>query len=292
MPAGGKPTARSRRLGSALKRLRLAAQLEQEDAAAAVGCSPAKISRLEAGIVTARVGDVRVLLDLYGVRDDSDRHRLEQLARDSNKRDWWTGYPSPSKGVLGDLIALEADATYIRTWQTVFIPGLLQTPGYTRALVDAHPVPYSAADTADEMVKIRQERQRVIREGAAQFAAVIWEPAITSPMPSAEVHRDQLRHITQVAHQRNLSIQVLPSGEWAAARLSVPFVAYSFGRESAPDFVAVDTLSYAAILEDPEETAKHAYAFEALRSAALTVEQSIAFLHKTLDSIPEGDDHT
>lgn len=279
----------SRRLGATLKRLRLAAQLDQEHAAEAVNCSTAKISRVESGTVSARVGDVRILLDLYGVEGDDERRRLERLARDSNKRGWWLDYQTNSRTQLGDYIALEADATYIRTWQSVFVPGLLQTTDYTMALTVDNPT-VIAADAADEIVEVRQERSKVIQERCTRFAAVIWEPAVTSPMPSRKAHREQLAHIIKLSKQQNVSVQILPLSEWAAARVAPPFVTFSFGHESAPEAVASDTLSNTAILDDPEEMANYAHAFEALRSAALTQDQSRAFLRNLMSGIPKEDE--
>ncbi|MZE77621.1 helix-turn-helix domain-containing protein [Streptomyces xinghaiensis] len=285
MPAGGKPTVRSRRLGAALKRLRLASQLDQDRAADAVDCSVAKISRIESGQVSARVGDVRVLLDLYGVQDGAERGRLEKLARDSNKRGWWLDYRTPTLTQLGDFIALEADATYIRSWQPVFIPGVLQTPAYTRALIAANPAVITA-EAADEIVKVRQQRREAIQETGARFAAVIWEPALTAPMPSSEAHSAQLAHIAEISRQQNVTIQVLPLDEWAAARVATPFVTFAFGPEPAPEAVAFDSLSNTVILEDSDELVNYAHAFDTLRSAALTPDKSRAFIEKTIKSIP------
>ncbi|MEN8650425.1 helix-turn-helix transcriptional regulator [Streptomyces sp. 21So2-11] len=286
MPAGGKPTVRSRRLGATLKRLRLNAHLDQEHAAEAVACSTAKVSRIESGAVSARVGDVRMLLDLYGVEDAAERQRLEKLARDSNKRGWWLNFQfqSPTLDRLGDFLSLETDATYIRAWQPVFIPGLLQTPEYTRALTEANPEVISD-ESADEVVKVRQERRRVFEESGARFAAVIWEPAIVSPMPSAKVHRAQLAHLVKLAKQPNVTIQVLPHSEWAAARVAPAFVALSYAHEASPEVIVQDTMVNSVILEDHEDMAGYVHAFDALRSAALTPDQSRAFIRKLMNSI-------
>ncbi|MFD7491647.1 DUF5753 domain-containing protein [Streptomyces sp. NPDC059832] len=286
MPAGGKPTVRSRRLGAALRRLRLNALLDQEHAAEAVACSTAKISRIESGTVSARVGDVRVLLDLYEVEDAAERKRLEKLARDSNKRGWWLNFPfqSPALDRLGDFLSLETDATYIRAWQPVFIPGLLQTPDYTRALTEANPEVLSS-EAADEIVKVRQERRRVFEESGARFAAVIWEPAISGPMPSANVHRDQLAHLIRMAKQPNVTLQVLPHTEWAAARVAPAFVALSYAHEASPEAIVQDTLVNSVILEDHEDMAGYVHAFDALRSAALTPDRSLTFIRKTMNGI-------
>ncbi|KAB2588794.1 helix-turn-helix domain-containing protein [Streptomyces arboris] len=286
MPAGGKSTVRSRRLGATLKRLRLNACLDQEHAAEAVDCSTAKISRVESGTVSARIGDVRVLLDLYGVKDEVERSRLEKLARDSNKRGWWLNFPfqSPTLERLGDFLSLETDATYIRSWQPVFIPGLLQTPEYTKALTEANPEVLSD-EAADSIVKVRQERRRVFEESGARFAAVIWEPAIAGPMPSPTVHRDQLAHLIKMAKQPNMTIQVLPQSEWAAARVSPGFVALSYAHEASPEAIVQDTLVNSVILEDHEDMAGYVHAFDRLRSAALTPDGSIAFIRNTMDGI-------
>ncbi|WP_330317522.1 helix-turn-helix transcriptional regulator [Streptomyces platensis] len=289
MPAGGKPTVHSRRLGHALKRLRSAARLDQEHAAEAVACSTAKISRIESGAVSARVGDVRMLLDLYGVESTEERRRLETLARNSNKRGWWLDFEfqAPSMERLGDYLSLETDATHIRTWQPVFIPGLLQTPEYTRALTEANPEALDEG-VADAIVTVRQERRRVFEESGAWFAAVIWEPALTSPMPSAVAHRAQLAHLMEMAEQPRKSIQVLPHGEWAAARVAPAFVALSYANETAPDVIVQDTMVNSVILDGQEDMAGYVHAFDALRSAALTPGQSIAFIRNIMNGIAEG----
>ncbi|MFE3940872.1 helix-turn-helix domain-containing protein [Streptomyces sp. NPDC059118] len=288
MPAGGRPTVRSRRLGAALRRYREAAKLDQQHAADHIVGSKAKISRIEAGQVSARPGDVRLLLELYGVEDATVYQQLEQLARASNKRGWWLNYEWAAKPEYADFITLESDATYIRTWQSLFLPGLLQTDDYLRVLLGAG-LKVHTPEAIDEMVAIRQTRRKVIEEQGARFAAVIWEPALTAPMPSAKAHRDQLLHILNVAQRQNVSVQVLPATEWEAAHMASHFVMFNFGPEPAPEAVAFDSTTSTVIIEDLEEMATHAQIFEALRSAALTPAQSLAFLRERIASIPESE---
>ncbi|MGW6454856.1 helix-turn-helix domain-containing protein [Streptomyces sp. NPDC055078] len=275
---------RSRRLGAALKRYRLAARLDQDHGAEALGCSKAKISRVESGISGSRVGDVRVLLDLYKVEDPHVRANLEHLARMSNKRGWWLDYAGVVSDEHADLIALETDASYIRSWQPLFIPGLLQTSGYLRTLLDASVTTYPP-EFIEKVVAVREERRRVIDEGRSHFAAVIWEPALAAPMPSPTVHREQLAHLIEVAQRPNVTVQVLPTSEWAAAHMTVHFVMFSFGPEPAPEAVAFDTTTSSVILEDLDDLAKHARIFEVLRSAALSPAQSLDFLQGTVRDI-------
>jgi transcriptional regulator with XRE-family HTH domain len=292
MPAGGRPTMRSRRLGAALRRYREAAKLDQQHAADHIVGSKTKISRIEAGQVTARPGDVRLMLELYGIEDREVYQRLEQLARESNKRGWWLDFPWVVKNEgFADFVTLETDATYIRTWQSLFVPGLLQTDDYIRTLMDLSPTPHGP-EAIEEAVAIRQTRRKIIEENGAQYAAVIWEPALTAPMPSRKAHRDQLLHIHHVAQRQNVSVQVLPFSEWQTAHMSSHFVMFNFASEPAPQAVAYDTTSSTVLLEDSEDMAKHVQIFETLRSAALTPNQSLSFIQRTLKNVPENEEIT
>lgn len=289
MPAGGRPTVRSRRLGAALRQYREAAKLDQQHAAEQIAGSKTKISRIESGQVSARPGDVRLMLELYGVEDREVYMRLEQLARDSNKRGWWLNYPwAAQEEGYTDVITLEADSTYIRTWQPLFIPGLLQTDNYLRTLLSSS-LTVHAPEAVDEMVAIRQARRQTIEEDRARFAAVIWEPALTAPMPSTKSHREQLLHILNVGQRQNVSIQVLPLTEWRAAHLTSHFVMYSFGPEPAPEAVAYDTTTSTVILEELKDMSHHAQIFEALRSAALTPDQSLDLIQRAIEELPDGE---
>ncbi|MDF4250547.1 helix-turn-helix transcriptional regulator [Streptomyces sp. WMMB303] len=275
---------RSRRLGSALRRLREVARLDQQQAAEYIAGSKAKVSRIESGQVAARPGDVRLLLELYGIQDPETFRHYEQLARDANKRGWWLDYRvSPE---LSDYIALEHDATFVRTWQTVLVPGLLQTADYTRTLVESNPS-VTEPDVVEQAVKMRQERRRRFEESGARYSAVVWEPALSDPMPSPEVHRNQLANLLETAARPNVTFQVLPTTEWAAARSAPTFVMLSFDGEWSPSAVGQETHRNVAITEDETEIAAYAHSFDQLRSVALNPADSQGFIADTLAAIAE-----
>lgn len=289
MPTDRKPTMRGRRLGAALRQYRLAARLDQEHAAEALGCSTAKISRIETGANSARVAEVRYLLDLYEVDDLSSRHQLERLARNATKRGWWLSQPVPVPDKLGDYLALESDATFIRTWQTTLVPGLLQTADYTRALATANPT-QSDENGVERVVAIRQERRKQFLASGARLAAVVWEPALTARLPSSKTHRAQLLDLLWFHQQPLITLQVLPLNEWPAATSSPPFVMLSFDGEWAPSAIVQDTHEESVVLEDEHLTTPYGHAFDALRSAALTTEQTRGFIQKLLADIPEEEE--
>ncbi len=125
-----------RRLGSELIKLRTAAGLTQTHAAKALTSSITKVTKMERGWVPMRDPDIRALCELYGVRDPGAVGGLLELARVDRERrkakGWWDGYTI--HGVMQEYVMLESAATAIKVWQPAFIPGLLQTPDYVRAL--------------------------------------------------------------------------------------------------------------------------------------------------------------
>jgi transcriptional regulator with XRE-family HTH domain len=283
MPAGGKPTVRSRRVGSELRRLREAAGVSTAQAAELLSCSPAKISRVENGIVSVRVVDLRLLLDRYG--DNASEHRayLERLARQSNKRGWWQDYGDTIPPYYADFIGLETDASYIKTWEPTLVPGLLQTPEYARAIMLANPAMVSP-DKLENFISIRQERQARLEQGIdARFDAVIWEAALITTVGSDEIQRGQLARLLELMDRPNISVQILPLEAGDQACMSGSFVTFSFGSERSVSTVFVENLTSSQYLEMDEELRGYTLVFDALRSAALSPAASAMRIRQRLE---------
>jgi transcriptional regulator with XRE-family HTH domain len=281
MPAGGRPTVRSRRLGTALRQYRQAAKLDQPQAAEVIATSQARISRIESGHATPRVIEVRLLLDAYGITDSDVRAKLEDLAKHSKNRGWWLEHAEHLRPDYLDHIALEDDATYIREWQPVMVPGLLQTPAYAEAVIADGPH-YIESERVAQLVKVRLARQAKIEEGGASYTAVI-----AHPLMNAEVHREQLAAILESGKRKNVTVQVLPFSAGALAGYSAPFYSFSFDEEPTVEAVAMDNLRGTSVLEAPEDLAAYANAFDLLRSAALAPEASAKLIRGILRSLKE-----
>src|SRR5690242_20663630 len=282
MPVGGKPTVRSRRVGTELRRLREAAGITTAQAAELLSCSPAKISRIENGIVSARVVDLRLLLDRYGDQDQEHRVYLERLARESNKRGWWQDYGDTIPPYYADFIGLETDASYIKTWEPTIVPGLLQTPEYARAVMLANPAMISPAKL-ENFIRIRQERQARLEQGTdVRLDAVIWEAVLITTVGSDEVQRGQLDRLLELMDRPNISVQVLPLEAGDKANMSGSFVMFSFGSERSVSTVFVETLTSSQYLERDQELRGYTLVFDALRSAALSSAASAARIRQRL----------
>ncbi|REK88719.1 helix-turn-helix domain-containing protein [Streptomyces inhibens] len=286
MPAGGKPTVRSRRLGTVLKRYREAAGLDQADGAEAILKSVSKISRLESGQTSASALEVRTLLDRYGVEDAEERSRLLEWARRSNERGWWIDYQELVRPGYADHITLETDATYIRSWSPTRIPGLLQTPEYTETVITIGPK-FIPPGRVAELVKLRQERQRRIEEGGAHFTAIIWEPAITALASERWVQSGQLAQLLEASQRQNVTIQLLPMTQSLVAGMSGAFVAFSFGVEANVEAVTLENPANTNVVEEPEDLALYVRIFDQLRSAALSPDETAERIRQLLGGGPQ-----
>src|SRR3954449_13484967 len=148
-------------LGAHLRRLREAQGVTREDAGWEIRSSESKISRMELGRVGFKERDVADLLTLYGLDDDEERTRLLALARDANNPGGWHRFGDVLPNWFQSYLGLEAAAALIRTYEVQFVPGLLQTKEYARAVVKlghANTTPQEI----ERRVTLRMERQRLL----------------------------------------------------------------------------------------------------------------------------------
>ncbi|NEC85194.1 helix-turn-helix transcriptional regulator [Streptomyces sp. SID12501] len=281
MPAGGRPTVRSRRLGAALRRYRQAAGFDQPQAAEVIAAHQTRVSRIETGHVIARPIEIRAMLKAYGADEPEVRVKLEELAKQSNRRGWWLEHAAHLRPDYLDHIALEDDATYIREWQPVLVPGLLQIPAYTEGNIAADPN-YVAPELVADLLKVRKVRQAKIEEGGATYSAILWEGVVTHPLVSTEVHRDQLSAILEIGTRKNVTVQVLPFGAGALAALTSAFSTFSFDAEPIVEAVTLENLRGTSVLEGPEDLTAYANAYDLLRSAALAPDASAKLIRRAL----------
>ncbi len=286
MPANGKPTVRSRRFGRKMQRHRVNAGFDQAQAAVFIYGSRSKISRMEDGITTAKPAEVLLLLDRYGVADEKEREHLVWLAKNSGRRGWWLEHAAHLRPDYLDHIALEDDATYIREWQPLLVPGLLRTPAYAEAVIVATPH-YIAPERVAELLKVREGRQAKIEEGGATYAVILWEAVIRLPLVSVEIHREQLSAILEAGKRKNVTVQVLPLSAGALAVSTYAFSSFSFESEPSVEAVTMDNLRGTSVLEAPEDLAAYANAYDELRSAALAPDASARLIRSALRSSKE-----
>ena len=160
-------------LGNRLRQLREAAKVTPEQAGYEIRASRSKISRMENGRVSFKGRDITDLLDLYGVTDDGVRQATLELARRANVPGWWAKYGDILPDWFELYLGLESSAAVIRTFELQFIPGLLQTEDYARA-VTALGHRSAPADEINRRVALRMRRQHVLSRPSRPRSGPSW----------------------------------------------------------------------------------------------------------------------
>ncbi|MBV9450158.1 MAG: helix-turn-helix domain-containing protein [Streptosporangiaceae bacterium] len=278
MPATPSPTARARRLRHELRRLREEAGLNHSEVAHQLEWSPSKLSRIENGQSRVNAGDVIDLLGAYGITDQTTREALIQLAREARRRGWWTRYTD----VLGSgtYIGLEAEASTIHTYESQFVPGLLQTEDYARAVISGGQV-RPDPEAVERRVAARMARQELFtRPEPPEIWAVLDESVILRPVGGPAVMRDQLRHLIEVTTRPSavVTLQVLPLSAGAHPGMSGPFVILGFQNPKDPPMIHLETATDGHYLEEPPDIERYTLRFNHLVARALGPNESRAMI--------------
>jgi transcriptional regulator with XRE-family HTH domain len=281
------PTVRHKRLTSELRRLRAESGLTRDDVAGRLDWHPTKITRIETGQWTRlNLRDVRDLLDIYGLTDEPQREALVQLARESRQKGWWHTYGDVLPSEYAHFIGLEAEATSLRTYQQVLVPGLLQTQSYARTVIQAFR-PGDTAEEVDRRVAVRMQRQRqVTEERSLQLSAILGEGVVRQFVGDPAITADQLRFLAEVAELPNVMIQVLPLRAGAHGAMMGSFEILGFPQAVDPDVVYLENMASALFLEEPADIARYVQVFDYLRATALSPQATSAMLREAAEELP------
>jgi transcriptional regulator with XRE-family HTH domain len=284
-PGQGGPTVLRIMLGTQLRRLREELGITREAAGDAIRASHAKISRLELGRVGFKERDIADLLTLYGVDDAEERDRWMQLVRQANEPNWWHRYTDVLPSWFELYLRLEQAASIIRSYQVQFVPGLLQSEQYARAvIVQGHGG--EDAEEIDRRVNLRMTRQKLLTEpDAPRFWAVIDEAALRRAFGSPAVMQEQIGHLLELAEVPSVTIQVLPFSSGGHAAAGGPFTVLRFAERDLPDIVYLEQLTSAMYLEKRPEVEVYLRTIERITVQAETPKASKDLLRSLLDEL-------
>lgn len=260
----GGPTVLRILLGAQLRRLRESLGVSRESAGWEIRASESKISRMELGRVGFKERDVADLLTLYGVVDEGERASLLTLARQANEPGWWHRYSDILPSWFQSYLGLETAAALIRTYEVQFIPGLLQTADYARAVIL---LGHGGAPVAEieRRVALRVARQEMLtRADPPQFWVVVDEAALRRPIGGPEVMRAQLETLIEGTKLPNVRLQVIPFHAGGHAAAGGAFSILRFPDQDLPDVVYVEQLTSAIYLDKREDVDQYAVALERL----------------------------
>jgi transcriptional regulator with XRE-family HTH domain len=279
---GGGPTVRRILMGTQLRRLREAKGITREDAGYHIRASESKISRMELGRVSFKERDVVDLLALYGVKDAAEGKALVTLAREANAPGWWHQYADVLPDWFQTYMGLEEAASVLRVYEVQFIPGLLQTASYARAVI-TRGQPSAPAEEIERRVSMRITRQELLtKQGGPRLWAVVDEAALRRPVGRPEVFRSQLEHLIEVTQDARITLQITPFLTGGPIAEAGAFTIMRFPEQDLPDVVYLEQLTSALYLDKREDVERYSEVMERLSVESESPERTADLLRGML----------
>jgi hypothetical protein len=268
-------------LGAQLRRLRSEAGLSREQAGAAIRASEWKIHRLENGQVSFKERDIVDLLGLYGVSGPGEVAAFVLMAREANLPGWWQHFGDLLPGWFRAFVDLESAASLIRAYEGQFVPGLLQTEAYCRAVV-AGALLDEPAEEVERRVALRLGRQGLLGVGGPRLWAVVDEAALRRPVGGRGVMRAQLERLLEACVLPRVTLQVLPFGAGAHPAMVGAFTVLRFEDAELPDVVYLEHLTNAVYLDKREEVEHYIYVMESIGLRSAPPHRTPDILHRIM----------
>jgi transcriptional regulator with XRE-family HTH domain len=272
-------------MGTQLRRLREAKGITREDAGYHIRASESKISRMELGRVSFKERDVVDLLAMYGVEEAPERDALVTLAREANAAGWWHQYADVLPDWFQTYVGLEEAASVLRVYEVQFVPGLLQTASYARAVM-ARGQPGAPAEEIERRVSMRITRQELLtKQGGPRLWAVVDEAALRQPIGGPEVFRSQLEHLIEVTKDPRITLQVTPFLTGGPIAEAGAFTIMRFPEEDLPDVVYLEQLTSALYLDKREDVDRYSEVMERLSVESESPERTADLLRYMLHDL-------
>jgi transcriptional regulator with XRE-family HTH domain len=275
---------RARQLAVEIRQLRELKMLTGEEAAARLGWSASKVSRIETGRSPVSISDLRRLLDLYEV-PAIRREWLVELARTADQRGWWEAYASAVRESYSALIAVETSAQSLFQFENSVVPGLLQTEAYVEEVVRSGLLAKPLGVVA-QRVEVRLNRQAALtrQEEPLGLTAVLDEAVLRRQVGGPEVMREQLLHLADMAARPNITLQVLPFTRGSHPAIDGSFSIYLFPGIIESEVVFLEHMTSDIFIEQEAEVTRYRLAFDRLQEIALEPEDSIALITQVANS--------
>lgn len=286
MPSSDNPVLARRHLTAVLRGLREASSLTQGGTANSLDWSMSKVVRIENGTVGLSITDLRAMLGLYGHVDDETVHDLIEVARIARKRPWYAKYPHARDPGFTAFLEYESEACEVKEFQTLTIPGVLQTDDYAMAIIEAN-----LASHIEERLELRTDRQKTLRrEDGPLLRFVIDEAALHRQVGGSEVMLDQLACLVKTAAQPRISLQVVPFANGAHASMTEAFIILHSDEWDEDVLFRETALQTVTNREDQDLVSDYRTRFDLLRDKALDEESTHDLIDTLVKKMQQAED--
>ncbi len=251
------------------------------------GVNEGTLYRIETARARPQRRTLIALLDLYGASEPL-RSDLLELARGADDQGWLRQYQSALPGEYSAYISFEAEARSVRNYESLFIPGLLQTEDYARAVITGV-WPTATEAEVEQLVQARLDRQQLLSDDEPlELWAVIDEAVVRRLVGGPKVMQAQVAHLIEMAHQANVTVQVIPFGAGAHPGMPGSFVYMEFKDPADSDLVYIDTMAGDLFLETEADLRRYGSMFDHLRATALSPNESVSLNSASSASLKGG----
>ncbi|WP_217207794.1 helix-turn-helix transcriptional regulator [Streptomyces sp. AC550_RSS872] len=268
-------------LGKRLQELREAANLGRDEAARVLRVAPATVRRMETAEVALKIPYVQVLLETYGVPQD-EATAFVTLAEEANQPGWWQRFHDVLPDWFSLYVSLEGAARIVRSYEPHFVPGLLQTEDYARAVLEAGTVGQTGPETIERHVSLRMERQRLLeRPDPPHLWVIMDETVLRRPVSvRGEVMRDQVDKLLEFAERDRVTLQIAEFAAGPHPGTYAPFSLFRFAEPELPDMVYTEYLTGALYLDSRTEVATHLEVLDHMSTGAASAEHTKKLLRE------------
>jgi transcriptional regulator with XRE-family HTH domain len=272
MNADVSPTLRRRRLGREIRKYRDARNLSGEALARQLtGVNQARLSRVEGGKGRLTAVQLRTLIEVLAPGEQTAQE-WQQLWEQADQLGWWADFADFLDARSEMLVGFESDAVHLRQYIEAFVPSLLTTPEYTRAVVHAS----QSARPSDMagIVEFRQRRQRRLDDPNFRYTLVMAEGALHRHVGGSQVLAEQLRYLLDAEWAATVEVLVVPFEADVYAAQGMSFEIMQFADPEDPECVFIEFSPGSGFLEKPSELRYYNNMFGVAVSKALDVERS------------------
>jgi transcriptional regulator with XRE-family HTH domain len=268
-------------LGKRLQELREAAGLSREAAALVLRVASATVRRMEMAEVSLKIPYVQVLLSTYGV-PEGEAAAFVRLAEEANQPGWWQRYHDVLPDWFSLYVSLEGAARVIRSYEPHFVPGLLQTEEYARAVLEAGTIGQTEPRSVERHVSLRMERQRLLeRHDPPHLWVIMDETVLRRPVSvRSEVLRDQLDRLLEYAERDRITLQIAEFAAGPHPGTYAPFTLFRFAEPELPDMVFTEYLTGALYLDSRQEVAAHLEVLDHMTARAASASRTKKLLRE------------
>jgi transcriptional regulator with XRE-family HTH domain len=262
-------------LGRRLQELRETAGLKREEAAKVLRVAPATVRRMETAEVALKIPYVQILLTAFGVPAD-EVSAFVALAEEANRPGWWQRYHDVLPDWFSMYVSLEGAARIVRSYEPHFVPGLLQTEEYARAVLEAGTIGTSGADAVERHVSLRMERQRLLeRADPPHLWVVMDETVLRRPVSTdGRVMREQLDKLLDFSVRDRVTLQVAEFEDGPHPGTYAPFTLFRFAEPELPDMVFTEYLTGALYLDSRTEVSAHLEVLDHMTARAASTQRT------------------